>query len=245
MNPRIFNGVLAAPAAEVAGHARLSTGIPLLPGSAEIRGWSEFANPSDDQGNEQSCVGRAWAGWLECMIRRYIAQSAIPVGAQIDAHRIWARGREMFWGGSLDAGLYVHQGLAAMVDLGLVPPDTVPMRVTEESVSMAQVLLSTPVVWAHMVSQAWYTADPVNGGIAPDIAPSGLGAHCTLYLERLVQDGNGWCLLANSWGADWGYYGLGLLRETNAIDYRLPNSFYTARIPDGWEKWRGWEKHLL
>ena len=243
--PIPFDGVIEAPDSEIAGHPRLSTGIPLVPGSVEIRGWSEFANPSDDQGHEESCVGRAWAHWLECMIRRYVAQSAMPVGANLDAHRIWTRGREMFWGGDLSAGLYVHQGLLAMVELGMVPPDSIPMFVTPEAVSMSQVLLSTPVVWAHNVSDAWYRPDTTNGCITPNVPPGGIGAHCTCYLERLVQNGVAYCLFENSWGGDWGWYGMGMMLEQNAVAYRTANSFYTARLPESWMTWRGWEKYLI
>ena len=240
-----FNGVIEAPPGEVEKHPRLSSGIPLLPGSAEIRGWSEFADPSDDQGQESSCVGRAWAHWLECMLRRYVAQSAIPFGQNLDARKIWARGREMFWGGDLTGGLFVHQGLLAMIDLGIVPDGSIAMRVTEETMSASQVLLSTPVVWAHNVSAAWYTPDPVSGCIDPGVAPDGIGAHCTCYLERLVQKGIGFCLFENSWGGGWGWHGLGVMLEEDAIDYRLANSFYTARLPDNWATWRGWEKYLI
>lgn len=227
----------------VAGHFRLASGSATVPGTSEVRGWADYADPSDDQGHEQSCVGRAWAGWIECMVRRFVDQTAIPAGAQIDAHSIWQRGRELFWGGTLDGGLYVYQGLQAAIDLGVLPAGRL-VAVAYDQGSICQALSNTPVVAAHGVGPAWY--DPAaNGMLDPTLPPQPdiYGSHCTLFLERLSQNGVGYLLGQNSWGTSWGWHGLYIMDGQAAIDQALANSFYTAQfdaIPSAWSGWQKW-----
>jgi hypothetical protein len=238
-------GVLPTPPEVSAGIPLLRYSIPLLPESAPVRGWTDDAVPSDDQRNEPSCVGRAWAGWYECMLRRYVSPAAIPAGMQLDASAIWRRGREMFWGGRMDGGLHVHQGCEAAVALGVLPPGSRVVRVTDDWGSIGVALTLSPIVQAHAVGASWYRPDRANGYVPDEPAdPTRYGYHCTLLLERLVQDGAKYLLWANSWGA-WGWHGLGLMALRPWTDALMPSSLHTAQLPDNWEAWDGWKEHLV
>lgn len=241
------NGVLNTPFQIALRDPIQEVNLPLLPGSADVRFWSNFAVPADDQGDEPSCVGRAWAGWIECMVRRYVGVHAIPPGWQIDARAIWKRGRNMFWNGDLKGGLWLNQGLAAAVDLGILPPNTIPVRIASNWDSIGAALLQTPCVQAHAVSKGWYASNKENGCLdhvpAPDAGAHGF--HCTLLLERLTRESAKFYLFENSWGADWGWQGLGLMTEKLWTWSIMANGLYTASLGSDLTAWRGWEKHLV
>lgn len=241
-----LRGVMPCPddAAPVCGAITRDSAI--IPALANIPFWSRYACPADDQGQEPSCVGRAWAGWAEIMLRAYVSPSAIPAGCQIDARKIWVRGREMFWGGDLNGGLYLHQGLAAAVDLGIFPPGTQPVKVEASIEAIGAALTQSPLVQAHIVSAGWYKPLAENGYIPlndpPDIGR--YGAHCTLLLERAWQRNSCFCLLENSWGRGWGWNGLGLMAFERWAESLCPNSLYSAQAPL-LQMWRGWEKFVV
>jgi hypothetical protein len=226
-----------------------ATGI--LPGSAgtPLR-WSDYVLPADDQGQQPSCVGRAWAGWIEAMVRRYVGKDAFPQGCQVDARSIWQRGREMFWGGSLDGGLMLDQGGQACIDLGLLPAGTRLVRVDRDWAAVGEALLATPLIQAHGIGRGWYAVSSQSGCLdhvfAPD--PGRYGYHCTLCVERMMQGNQKWICLQNSWGTSWGFYGYGLMRLDLWTDSLIPSGLWTAILPpafsvQSWSAWRGFLVH--
>ena len=44
---------------------------------------------------------------------------------------------------------------------------------------------------------------------------------------------------------DWGWHGLYMQADDDAIGQLMPRAVYTAQLPVGWDVWRGWEKHLM
>lgn len=244
--PEPLAGVMSCPDAQAPDCGVIERRSAIIPATVNVPFWSRYACPADDQGQEPSCVGRAWAGWVEIMIRAYISPTAIPFGWQIDARAIWRRGREMFWGGTLTGGLYLHQGLAAAVDLGILPPGTAPIRVDGSMESLGAALVQAPVVQANVVSAGWYDPLHENGYISHNKPPDAgkYGLHATLLLERAWQHDRCYCLLQNSWGTDWGWQGLGLMGYRSWFDSLAANSLYSAQTP-GWPRWRGWSKHVV
>lgn len=245
--PARLNGVI--PYAAPYGGFRVASGIGILPGSiltAQPR-WGSFVAVADDQGREPSCVGRAWAGWMEAMLCRYAGEGTFKYShRQIDASSIWRKGREMFHGGALSGGLHLHEGGQAAIALGILPPGTELVQLTGGWNAVGEALALTPVIQAHGVGAGWYRPDKVSGCIDHTAAsdPGRYGYHATLLCERL-QDDHRWLMLQNSWGASWGYHGFGILREDVWRESLIPSGLWTARLPDDWLNHRGWEAFLV
>lgn len=241
-----LNGVFPLPDIAANRLPMVVSAPALLPGSCDVRYWSDYATPADDQGPEPSCVGRAWAGWVECMVRRYIGVRAIPPGFQIDARAIWRRGRELFWGGSLTGGLWIPQGLQAAVDIGVLPPGSTAVRIGLDWASVGASLCQTPLVQAHAVSEGWYNPSAENGCLDHAASPDAgrHGYHCTLLLDRMTRESK-FYLFANSWGTQWGWNGLGLIEVRLWARSLMNNGLFSASIPGDFSSWRGWEKHVV
>ncbi len=215
-----------------------------LPAAASVTGWADFAVPSDCQGDDPSCVGFAWANFVELMVRRYVSRDAIPAGCQIDGRAIWARGREMFWRGRMDGGLWLSQGFEAAADLRIFPAGSGAVRIAPDWRSIGETLLSQPIVMGTATWAAWHEADATNGAIAPRFRRN-LENHATLLVERLVQGDGEHGLFQNSWGSDWGWHGLGCLRFDAILRALMRSGFYAANLPERWAGHRGWEKYII
>ena len=217
-----------------------------LPASAPVQGWADYAVPSDHQGAEPSCVGHTVAGWIELMVRRYIARTAVPAGMQIDGSAIWRRGRERFWRGRMGGGLYLSQGIQAAVDLGLLPRGARAVRVAADWATIGEMLIQAPIVMGTQTWPEWYKADKDNGAVRGSHVGELLGNHATLLLERLVHPGGGWHgLFQNSWGRAWGYHGLGVLDFGTLRNALMSSGLYSVSLPDDWTDYRGFEKFLI
>jgi len=250
-----FRGALRVPPVRRA-FERLLGRIPPAPRSPAARNasaasprlpvWFEYCVPTYEQ-DGASCVGHAWANWLELAVRRYQSREALLYGEQIDGARIWRRGRELFWRGDLSDGLYVHQGFHAMLDLGLLPPAARLRQVAPDWASVCAAMAAAPLVQAHRVHQGWQAPNRINGCLDHRYYPAAdAGCHCTLRVGCLVQRERRFYASLNSWGPGWGWNGLFVMDEAEDAEGLLPESLYTVDLPAGWARhWIGWRRAIV
>jgi hypothetical protein len=220
----------------------------ILPGSVRTPQWSRYVLPADNQGDEPSCVGRAWAGWLEAMLRRHGGPDVVAKlrGVQIDASAIWRQGREMFHD-DLSGGLHLHEGGEAAIKLGILPLGTEMVRVREDWHAAGEALCMTPLIQAHGLGAGWHYPSPLNGCIdhSKPTEPGRYGYHATLLLERFTDPTGKWIFFQNSWKVSWGFHGFGLLASDLWRNSLIPSGLWTASLPENWLEHRGWETYLV
>lgn len=209
--------------------------------------WYDFALPTYNQ-EYPSCVGHATANWLEMMLRRYVARDVISTDEQIDGDAIWRKGRQLFWGGTLDGGLLVDQGFLAAVALGMLPQQAMPLRIASTVAAVSQELLQSPVIQGTAVHDGWSFPSPENGAV-PFQLPDPFAGHatCIVAVGRAESDEDALKYAVpfqNSWGSEWGRFGYGQLRD-DQWKQCLMDDPVTCRLPEGWEKWRGWERFVI
>ena len=212
---------------------------------APIFCWFRWCLPTVNQ-NGASCVGQAWANWLELMLRRYAEEDPFQPGEQISGEQIWRRGRELFYGGDMSDGLELPEGFEAMLSLGLIPPDSQLLAVDPDWASVGYALMSTPLVEGHKVHRGWASPNRQSGCI--DHSPRPIradGYHATLRIGRLEQDNTRFYVSQNSWGPSWGWHGLFLMNEAEDKEGRVPDGPYTANLPAGWTDWEDWKKGVV
>jgi hypothetical protein len=240
-----WNGALPVPRSERSSTPGVATCELSMPATvaAPLYSWIRDVQPAEQQ-QGPCCAGMAWANWLEAMLRRW-APRTVPMGRwQLDGERVWRRGRELFWKGELDGGLYVSQGFAALLSLGWLPPAAQLRRIPVDWASIGFALLDSPLVQAHQVHAGWYRPDPQNGCIdhKPEPAEDD-GFHCTLLIGRSVQFQHGvtthFYQSMNSWGDSWGWNGLFVMTELEWIEGSIPDGLYTADV-HGLAEWQGW-----
>lgn len=216
--------------------------IPLkAPAVKDSFAWYDYCLPAQNQ-NGPSCVGQAWANWLECMLRRYVGRDRFAFGEQIDGELIWRRGRKLFWGNKMNGGLYLHQGFAAMMDLKMLPPGSMLSRVAPDWFSVSETLSKTPIVQAHHVHTGWYRPHKISGTISHTESPSEAdGYHATLLIALGHHEGTPYRVGQNSWGKDYGRHGYFVMTEKEWFEGACPDGLFTAILPIGWERWPGWK----
>ena len=207
-------------------------------------GWFNYAIPTINQ-HGPSCCGQAWANWLEMMLRRYVGIGCLAKGEQIDGYAIWKRAREMFYNGNLAGGLYLHQGFAAMVDLGLIPSDAELVSVEPDVGSISEQLTRTPMVQGSIVSEGWYETNPENGCIDHTKPPKpGDGGHATCIMGMVVKTNAMYLVSQNSWGSDYGWKGYFLMSERFWNLSYIGQGPCTIKMPIGWVRHDGWKKYV-
>lgn len=211
-------------------------------------GWFDRIVPTINQHGD-SCVGQGWANWFEAMLRNDLGRAALKLGEQIDGYAIWKRGREMFNNGDLNGGLYLPQGYAAMIDLGMIPTDSELIDVNAEAegdlFKICSRLKKTPLVQGNMVHKGWFNPNPRNGCIdhRPDANEDPEGGHCTLRVGFLVQDETPFWAFQNSWG-EWGWHGIGTMTVEEDLEGWLFDGPYTIELPPDWIQHGGWRKFV-
>ena len=200
--------------------------------------WYPHAIPTYSQ-KFPSCVGHATANWLEMMLRRELGDSILGKGEQIDGDAIWKRGREMFHGGSLDGGLLMPQGFLAAIDLGILPPGATVVTLAPSVAAVAKRLSTSPVLQGTAVHEGWNEPDPSNGQI-PLLLPNPFAGHATCIVSVTKQGDNSFLPFQNSWGAGWGRFGYGMLRDDQWLQCLIddPVSCDLGRPLAAWDAWR-------
>jgi hypothetical protein len=241
-----WNGALPVPASSLTTTPGVPTCELTLPplNDVPLYSWIRYVLPSEQQ-RGPCCVGMAWANWLEAMLRHW-APHVLPRGTwQLDGERVWRRGRELFWKGDLEGGLYPSQGFAALLDLGWIPPDSRLRKIGSNWAAVGAALLAGPICQGHHVHAGWYRPAPENGCLDHAPVPTeGDGYHETLLIGRAVQirDGEATRFFQglNSWGNAWGWHGCYLMTEAEWREGLMPDGLYTADVCNlaGWPGWR-------
>lgn len=240
-NPSYWRGVLPEPA------------LPGIDETGIIRAkepcltyfdWYPYMRPSINQSGE-SCVGWSWAHWFTAMIIRYSGEDVFDMGWYLDGNKIWERGREMFWNGDKQGGLYLPQGARAMADLGIIPSNSVIMRVAQDWESVGLALLDSPIVQGHAIHPGWFRPDSLSGCIDHGPMASGSnGYHATCRCARLRQEHDRFYVLQNSWGNNWAFSGYGLMSESEDREGIMTPGLYTIRMPADFIGSTTWLRYL-
>lgn len=218
-------------------------------GAGKFPDWYQWIVPTYSQAYD-SCVGHGWANWMECMLRRYVDRSIIPANRQLNGDTLWMHARNKHWNGVLKGGIFIPQGFEALVDLGWLPPGALLVEVPAEFDNYNAALAETPLVQGHMVTRGWFETIS-NGCIAHTYERSYKGGgHCTLGISTVIKDTIPFRGLLNSWGANWGWNGIGLMTDTYWLDTTLDDCVYTVALPHGrdWSELAacpGWKKALI
>lgn len=207
--------------------------------------WLPHAVPAENQ-NGDSCVGHAWANWIELMLRRHCGRQVLAEGEQIDGDAIWKYGRQRFWHGDLHGGLYLDQGFWACKELGLLPPGAELVQCLRGWRDQGVALEIAPLIVGHAVHDGWWKPDPKSGCLdhAP-VAAGRNGYHATCRIGRLIQGDTHFYQGLNSWGSDWGWHGTFLMTESEDAEGRMSDGPYSAALPQGWESWEGWRAAII
>lgn len=241
-DPAYWRGVIPVPVSGLPGAGDL---VKAKEPVDDYNDWFRHCQPALNQSGE-SCVGWGWTHWLAAMIRRYVDPAAFLGGWQLDGQAVWRRGREMFWNGTFDAGLYLPQGFAALKDLQMVPSESEIIRVATDWDSVGLALLDTPIVQAHAIHAGWFKARTDNGCLDHEPAASEAnGCHCTLRIARVRQDLRKFYSFQNSWGAEWGFGGYGLMTVAEDAEGIMSPGLYTARLPERWKSCDGWKALMV
>lgn len=209
-----------------------------------ISAWTKYAIPTYNQ-RFPSCVGHATANWFEMMLRFKLGRKAIPAGKQIDGDAIWRKARKMFWSREPleDGGLLMDQGFRAAIELGILPPNSGVMQVRMDVGMLSRMLHTEPVLQGTGVHRNWSAASRQNGQIPFDLPDPNAG-HATCIVGVIMQDGEPYVLFQNSWGADWGYKGYGLMRA-DQWEQSLLGPLTVCKLPDDYGDWTGWKNYLI
>lgn len=233
--------------------------------------WWNWAHPVCDQGQDPSCVGRAYAAWLRLMLVRYL-RVEFHENEHLDGRAIWAKGREMYAEGDLSDGLQLDEGFMAMRELGMIPQTAYLGEVEPSWPAIAAQLTKTPMITGNVVHEGWFEPDGATGCIDHRPAPTARdGGHATCITAALVNADSGgraaqaaltrppvaatlsrtageeprrFFGLEGSWGKDWPLHGNHILSESEYDEGHLAGPV-TIVMPDGWEKFTGWEKYVV
>lgn len=213
-------------------------------GSGATKTWWQWSNAVVDQGQEPSCVGRAWAAWLRLMLVRFV-DVQLNDTTFMDGRAIWVRGRELYHGGDLTGGLQLDEGFMAMKDLGMIPKTSKLCQVPATWDSLCTQLISTPIVTGNLVHEGWFRPNEL-GCIDHAPAPTDAsGGHATCLDATLMDEANQ-MFVGNegSWGRAWPYKGHHLM---TIEEYRegLVDQPVTALLGDGWKDGKYWERFLV
>ena len=245
LNHIMLNKMQGALSRRPLGAAPLSARVPIAASvPAHLNDWYCYLVPTYSQ-KFQSCVGHGWANWLECIVRRYIGREAIPFGMQLDGDQIWRYARNAWWKGDMNGGIYVTQGIQAMLALGWLPSDATQREVPSAFDAWNEALAETPLVQGHRVTDDWISPSKENGCLTAMYGQTEMtGGHCTLGVAAAWQDDQPYRALLNSWGSAWGYHGIGLMTDGMWLETALDDVTYTVDIPGGFKrlenegKWR-------
>jgi hypothetical protein len=178
-----------------------------------MRDWYTETVPTDAQ-VLPSCVGRAVAQMLMILRRRKEGRKAITKATLIDGDKIWKRAREMFYGGDMDGGLLLHEGVAAAENLGYLAKGSYRIfRPRNDLAEIDRYLSISPLLQGTGTWPAWDFPEKENGQIARG-RPDWNAGHATLIVDVQKRDGRYFNVFANSWGTSWGRHGYGILNET-------------------------------
>jgi hypothetical protein len=171
------------------------------------RDWISGYRPGDPAQTNGTCVGRGSANAAEILLMRHNLK-ALATGEQIDGDKLYLYLRSRYYGDQdLDAGAQIRDGAKALIDSGILPPDSIAESVPIEQEAIAEALKEGPLIQGHMVDSAWQ--NPGTDGRISNIIGSYLGGHCTVGIGQWYHaDREADLIGGNSWGDPWAWHGI-------------------------------------
>lgn len=215
------------------------------------RDWLSGFRPGDKAQTMGSCVGRGSANLAEILIQ-YAQPGALLPGQQLDGDRLylWIR-REYYRDADPDGGALIEEGVRALTQCGILPPDTPIYQVDPLQEYLDTALERGPILQGHLVDSAWSSPDPETG-IISDVLTDILGGHCTvLGGQWFYPDRDALYPAFNSWGDAWARHGVGFMSWSRWLRtwvdtwQILPTS--NLGTWTGWREWLipQWSPHVL
>jgi hypothetical protein len=132
---------------------------------------------------------------------------ALLSGEHLDGDElyIWIRNR-YYNDQDMDAGAVLEDGAKALIETGILPPDSRPEQLDVDPLVIMNAYKKGPILQGHIIDTAWNNT--VDGRI-PDFGPRNkLGGHCTIGLGQwFFEDREAEYIGGNSWGDTWGNHG--------------------------------------
>lgn len=204
------------------------------------RSWITSAHVCTSQGNDPACVGFGTANWVEHMLG-----DQLPKAKQIDGRAIWYRARQLFYQ-NFQGGLTLEEGVAAAVEMGILPPNSKAREIAGWAAINAQ-LEKSPLIQAHLAHEGWNQPDSKSGCLDHSKNPtSNTGGHCTLMIGMgyQMESDKVFTYSQNSWGADWGKLGF-FTMTLEEHDEGAPVAPITIDLSQPLTKWQGWKKYVI
>ena len=135
----------------------------------------------------------------------------------------------------MDGGLTMQQGIDAVIDLGLYPPDTACERIDPLALSLLGALEYSPVVQGTWTWPGWRRPHELSGYVG---RMTGFGGgHATLVCAIDSNSGYWTPVFLNSWGPAWGRYGFGTLtlQQFEVVQLALP---LAIRVGEDFARWK-------
>ena len=158
--------------------------------------------PASDQGSTSECAAYATASKIE---RDRWASTGIC--EQIDPHPIYLQAKKV--DGIDGEGTTLDAAFQAAIWLGLIPPDTKPIIITDIFTARRYLHRWGSVIVGLQIDEGWYSAEP-DGWVEP--RGRSLGGHAGHYIEYDKMEA--YDATDNSWGPKRGWRGF--LRFKNA-----------------------------
>lgn len=177
------------------------------PDALEIsKDWLKGFRPGYKAQTMGSCVGRGSANVAETLLMMH-NPLALEAGEQIDGDRLYLWIRDRFYHDQdPNGGAQIEQGARALVETGILPPDSVPEPVPVMQMDIEGALQNGPIIQGHMVDAKWST--PAADGMIDARVGSYLGGHCTVLLGQWFFEGReAEYPSGNSWGDTYGWHG--------------------------------------
>jgi len=152
--------------------------------------------PASDQGSTSECAAYATASKIE---RDRWASTGIC--EQIDPHPIYLQAKKV--DGIDGEGTTLDAAFQAAIWLGLIPPDTKPIIITDIFTARRYLHRWGSVIVGLQIDEGWYSAQP-DGWITQGTRK--LGGHAVNYVEY-ANDYEAHDVVDNSWGGSQGWRG--------------------------------------
>lgn len=164
--------------------------------------WLPHCRPGDNQGRDGACAVFAFANWSEIMHRRDISDAEC-----LDVYKKYLRRH----GGQFGDGMTFGAAFRAAVDAGWLPGAKGIQRARDLGALREQ-----PLVAGYIVTEAWRRVS-ASGCLHHEADSRAIGYHAVVIVARGsmgAMPGTGpWIYIENSWGAKWGWRGIGVMSE--------------------------------
>ena len=152
--------------------------------------------PASNQGTTSECA--LYATWSKIERDRWATTGVVE---QLDPHPGYVKAKEI--DGIDGEGTTLDAAFQAAILLGLIPPDTEPIIITDVFTARRYLHRWGSVIVGLQIDEGWYAAEP-SGWIKPYGRP--LGGHAVNYVEY-SNDYDSYDCVDNSWGGAQGWRG--------------------------------------